>query len=80
MKKNTKRTEPTWNELARNEAKAQLAKHGMTYQDLSNALAKINIEKSPDNLGKTIREGKFSHAFFLSIKNALNADLSPREH
>jgi hypothetical protein len=60
-----------WEEKATNLLKAELARQGLSYEDLSAALAKCGIEKPSANLTKTINLGKFSFAFFLQCTKAL---------
>jgi hypothetical protein len=60
-----------WEKKATNLLKAELARHGLSYEELSVALAKIGIEKTPQNLNKTINLGKFGFDFFLQCAQAL---------
>jgi Domain of unknown function (DUF6471) len=60
-----------WEKKATNLLKAELARVGLNYEELSNALAKIGIEKTPQNLNKTINLGKFGFDFFLQCAQAI---------
>lgn len=64
-------TKTDWEKKATNLLKAELARHGLSYEELSSALAKIGIEKTPQNLNKTINLGKFGFDFFLQCAQAL---------
>ena len=60
-----------WEEQATNLLKAELARNGLSYDDLRIALAKIGIEKTSSNLNKTINLGKFGFDFFLQCAAAI---------
>ena len=61
----------SWEQEASNLLKAELARRGLNYQALHEHLAKIGIDKSPQNLNKTINLGKFSLIFFLQCAKAM---------
>lgn len=60
-----------WETKATNLLKAELTRRGLSYDDLSAALAKIGIEKTPGNINKTINLGKFGFDFFLQCAEAI---------
>ena len=64
-------TKTEWEKKATNLLKAELARQGMSYEDLSAALVSLGIEKTPQNLNKTINLGKFGFDFFLQCAEAL---------
>ena len=70
MRKVMSKTE--WETKATNLLKAELARRGLSYEELSAALAKIGIEKTPNNLNKTINLGKFGFDFFLQCAEAID--------
>lgn len=60
-----------WQKLAMRILKVELTKKECSYQHLSEALAKIGVEKTAANLNKTINLGKFGFDFFLQCAEAL---------
>lgn len=63
-----------WDNLATNILKSELKRKAFSYDDLSTALAKINVKKTPNNLAVTINRGTFSFAFFLQCAEALDLE------
>ena len=63
-----------WEKEALNLLKAELARRGLSYEDLRLALLALGIEKSTSNLTKTISLGKFSFAFFLQCAKAIGLE------
>jgi hypothetical protein len=64
-----------WEKKATNLLKAELARRGLSYEDLSVALAtKLGVEKTAINLNKTINLGKFGFDFFLQCAEAIGLD------
>lgn len=63
-----------WDQKASNYLKAELARKGLTYDDLRLALEKKGIHKTTTNLNKTINLGKFSFAFFLQCADAIGLE------
>lgn len=64
-------TKTEWEKKATNLLKSELAKRGLNYENLSIELSKIGIDKTPENINKTINLGKFSFNFFLQCAEAL---------
>lgn len=60
-----------WEDEAAKIVKAELARRGLSYEDLRLALEKIGVQKSTHNVAKTINLGKFSLAFFLQVAKAI---------
>ena len=63
-----------WEQEAVNLLKAELARRGLTYEDLRVALLELGIEKTTRNLTKTISQGKFSFVFFLQCAKAIGLE------
>ena len=63
-----------WEKKATNLLKAELARRGLSYEDLRIALAKLGIEKTPININKTINQGKFGFDFFLQCAEAIDLE------
>jgi len=63
-----------WQKLATNILKAELARRGLTYDDLRLALEKIGINKTATNINVTINRGTFSFVFFLQCAEAIQLD------
>lgn len=68
-----------WEKMAANLLKAEMTRRGINYDNLRLALATLGIEKSKNNLTKTINLGKFSFAFFLQCAKAIGLDKLPLE-
>ncbi len=60
-----------WEKMASNLLKAEMTRRGLSYEDLGLRLTDLGIEKSTNNLTKTINAGKFSFAFFLQCAKAI---------
>lgn len=67
-------TDIEWQKQATNLLKAELARKGMGYDDLRQALKKIGIEKTTNNINVTINRGTFSFLFFLQCAEAIQLD------
>jgi len=63
-----------WEKMASNILKAELARRGMGYEELRDALLAIGIDKSYANLNKTINGGKFPFYFFLQCAEAIGIE------
>ena len=63
-----------WENRASNLLKAEIARRGLSYDDVRLRLAKLGIEKSTHNLTKTINLGKFPFSFFLQCAKAIKLD------
>ena len=60
-----------WDKQACNLLKSELARRGLSYEDLRLALERIGIQKTKNNITKTISLGKFSFSFFLQCAQAI---------
>lgn len=65
-------TQNTWETLAANILKAELAKRGMKYNDLEAKLAKIGVEHSSSMIRQKIFRGSFTFAFLLQCLKAMD--------
>lgn len=60
-----------WEEKAKGLLRAEMAKRGMTYAQLVDALASIGIEDNERNLRNKVSRGKFTAGFLLQCLTAL---------
>ena len=60
-----------WEERAKGLLRAEMAKRGMTYAQLVDALAAIGIEDNERNLRNKVSRGKFTAGFLLQCLTAL---------
>ena len=60
-----------WDKQACNLLKSELARRGLSYEDLRLALERIGIQKTKNNITKTISLGKFPFSFFLQCAQAI---------
>ena len=67
-------TDIDWQKKAANLLKAELARKGIGYDELRQALEKIGIEKTTNNINVTINRGTFSFLFFLQCAEAIQLD------
>ncbi len=67
----SEKTKDYWAKRARNLVKGELARRGLSYEDLAVKLKKIGIEESADNLRTKINRGTFSAAFLLQVLQAI---------
>ena len=63
-----------WQKKAANLLKSELARKGMGYDELRQALSNIGIIKTTNNINVTINRGTFSFVFFLQCVEALQLD------
>lgn len=63
-----------WEELSRNIIKAELARKGIDYPELSLRLKKIGIHEETSNINSKINRGKFGFTFFLQCMNAIGTE------
>lgn len=62
-----------WNKQASNLIKAELKRRGISYEQLQEKLAAINIEETSNSINVKINRGAFSFAFFLQVMKAIGA-------
>jgi 3-mercaptopyruvate sulfurtransferase SseA len=60
-----------WNERAANLLKSELKRHGLTYADLVEKLAKIGIAEKEVNVRNKLSRGTFTAAYFLQCLEAV---------
>lgn len=69
----SEKTKDLWAERARNLLKGELARRGLSYEDLAVKLQKIGVEENANNLRSKINRGTFSAAFLLQVLQAIGA-------
>lgn len=62
-----------WEEKAKSLLRSEMARRGMTYAQLVDALASIGIEDNERNLRNKVSRGKFTAGFFLQCLSALGS-------
>ncbi len=67
----SEKTKDLWAERARNLLKGELARRGLSYEDLAVKLQQIGVEESANNLRSKINRGTFSAAFLLQVLQAV---------
>ncbi len=67
----SEKTKDLWAERARNLLKGELARRGLSYEELATKLQQIGVEESANNLRSKINRGTFSAAFLLQVLNAI---------
>jgi hypothetical protein len=67
----SEKTKDLWVERARNVLKGELARRGLSYEDLAIKLKQIGIDENANNLRSKINRGTFSAAFFLQVLSAI---------
>jgi hypothetical protein len=70
-KRMSEKTKDLWVERARNVLKGELARRGLSYEDLAIKLKQIGIDENANNLRSKINRGTFSAAFFLQVLSAI---------
>lgn len=63
-----------WEEKAKGLLRAEMARKGVTYAQLVEALAVMGIDDNERNLRNKVSRGKFTAGFFLQCLNALRTD------
>lgn len=69
----SEKTKDLWAERARNLLKGELARRGLSYDDLAVKLQKIGVEENANNLRSKINRGTFSAAFLLQVLKAIGS-------
>lgn len=57
--------------FVKNTLRSEMAKRGMTYKDLTEALAKIGLPEEEKNLRNKVARGTFTAAFFMQCLRAM---------
>lgn len=61
-----------WNHISSNLLKAELARVGIGYEELTRRLKTIGVDETYKSASSKINRGTFSFAFFLQCMKALN--------
>lgn len=62
-----------WAEKAKRLLRAEMARHGVTYEGLADRLAAIGVTDNPPNLRNKVSRGTFTAAFLLQCMDALGS-------
>ena len=65
------KTEGEWAEDVRRLLRAEMARRGITYRDLTERLAAIGVQDTSGNLRNKVSRGRFSAAFLVQCLNAM---------
>lgn len=65
------RADIDWSEATKRMLKAEIKRHGWTYEDMSRELAAIGIIESEANIRNKISRGHFSAVFFVQCLAAM---------
>lgn len=72
-------TEDEWKQYAAQTLKAELAKSGVTYENLIHRLHTIGVDESYKGIASKINRGTFSFLFFAQCMKALGRDTARLE-
>jgi hypothetical protein len=61
-----------WKKQATNLIKAELARAGLTYDELQKKLLSIGVKETVNSISIKINRGTFSFSFFLQVMNAID--------
>ena len=64
-----------WKKLATNFLKAELARRGLTYEQLQKKLLALGVKETASNINVKINRGTFSFIFFLQVMQAIEAKI-----
>ena len=64
-----------WADKAKRLLRAEMVKHGVSYEELSERLGKMGIEDTPVNLRNKVARGKFMASFFLQCLAAMGVQV-----
>jgi hypothetical protein len=67
------KTEDEWAEDVKRLLRAEMARHGVTYDDLAEKLAAIGVRDTAVNLRNKVSRGKFSAIFLVQCLAAMGA-------
>ena len=62
-----------WAKLAKGLLRAEMARRGMTYEQLAERLAKLGVRDTAVNIRNKVARGGFSAVFFLQCLKAMGA-------
>jgi hypothetical protein len=60
-----------WYQIAGNVLRAELARQGITYRQLANAMTQIGVAETERSIASKLSRGSFSFAFYLQCMRAL---------
>jgi hypothetical protein len=60
-----------WEAKAKGMLKAELKRHGLTYEELAKKLALLGVEENERNISNKVGRGKFSAVFLLQCLEAI---------
>jgi hypothetical protein len=67
------KTEGEWAEDVKRLLRAEMARHGITYEELAEKLAAIGVQDTAVNLRNKVARGRFSAAFLVQCLTAMGA-------
>lgn len=67
-------TDKQWREKVKNLLKAELRRKGITYEELSERLAKIGVKNKAENINLKIHRGGFSAVFLIQCLEAIECN------
>ena len=69
------KTDKEWTDQVKRLLKAELAKQGISYAQLTGKLADIGVMDSEPNIRNKISRGKFTAVFLLQCLEAIGSDI-----
>jgi hypothetical protein len=66
-------TDQEWHALVKGMLRAEMARRGVTYDQLVAKLAEIGVKEEPKNLRNKVARGGFSAVFFVQCLRAVGA-------
>jgi hypothetical protein len=67
------KTEAEWAEETKRLLRAEMARRGVTYEDLAERLAAIGVQDTAVNLRNKVARGRFSGVFLIQCLSAMGA-------
>lgn len=67
------KTEPEWSEDAKRLLRAEMARRGVTYEELAERLSGIGVTDTAVNLRNKVARGRFSAIFLIQCLTAMGA-------
>lgn len=67
-------TADAWDARAKGLLKAELARKGITYEQLAEKLREIGVNETPASIANKISRGRFTAVFLLQCLEAIGAD------
>lgn len=63
-----------WAEKAKRLLRAEMVRRGVTYEDLTQRLAEIGVQETPENIRNKVSRGKFMASFMLQCLRAIGVE------